>query len=139
MSGLGFTGDTTGMRPFEKPTVLPVTPPPDIDLDGWRGSLSAILERRPERLFITHFGPADNPERHIAEMSERLAKWAEQVANDLKAGRPEGEASADFAKQAHQELTSHLPAEDFGPMIRTEAMVSSWHGLARYWTKRAKG
>lgn len=135
-TGLGFTGDTTGMRPIGARVAMPVTPPPDIDLEGWQRSLAAILERHPERLFITHFGPAENPGWHIAEMSERLAKWAEQVASDLKSGKPEGEASAAFAKQQQAELTTRVPAEEFGPMIRKDALVSSWYGLARYWTKK---
>jgi glyoxylase-like metal-dependent hydrolase (beta-lactamase superfamily II) len=133
--GIGFTGDTTGMRPLGKPCAMPVTPPPDIDLQGWRVSLAAILERRPSRLFITHFGPAENPEWHIASMRERLEKWAEQVGADLRSGKPEMEAAADFAKSQQAELTTSVSAEDFGPMIRTEALVASWFGLARYWAK----
>lgn len=133
--GIGFTGDTTGMRPLGQPCVLPVTPPPDIDLDAWRGSLAAIRAQRPAQLFITHFGPAENPEWHIEEMSERLVKWSEQVAADLRAGRTDEEASTDFASQASKELTTHLPAETFGPMIKPEALASSWYGLARYWRK----
>jgi len=135
VDGIGFTGDTTGMRPLDRDCVLPVTPPPDIDLDGWKVSLAAIRERKPARLFITHFGPGNDPEAHIDQMSERLAKWAEQVASDLKAGRADAEASADFAKQKHAELTAHLPAAEFGSMIRPEALTASWYGLARYWRK----
>jgi glyoxylase-like metal-dependent hydrolase (beta-lactamase superfamily II) len=136
VDGIGFTGDTTGMRPLGKPCAMPVTPPPDIDLESWRVSLAAILERRPSQLFITHFGPADNPEWHIASMGELLEKWAEQVGADLKSGKPEGEAAADFATARRAELTTRVSAEDFGPMIRTEALVASWFGLARYWRSR---
>ncbi len=135
--GIGFTGDTTGMRPLAQPCVLPVTPPPDIDLEAWRGSLAAIRERRPARLYITHFGPAENPEWHIEEMTRRLVKWSEQVAADLRAGRADQEASAGFVKQASEELMTHLPVETFGPMIKPESLEASWYGLARYWRKKA--
>lgn len=135
LDGIAFTGDTTGMRPLDQPCAMPVTPPPDIDLDGWKTSLAAILERHPQRLFITHFGPAADPQWHIAQMSERLAKWAEQVAADLRANLPEAEAANAFAAQCTAELTSHVPAAEFGPMIRPEALQASWYGLARYWKK----
>ena len=46
-------------------------------------------------------------------MSERLAKWAEQVASDLKAESPEAEASAGFRQAKHAELTAVLPASEF--------------------------
>jgi glyoxylase-like metal-dependent hydrolase (beta-lactamase superfamily II) len=133
--GIGFTGDTTGMRPMDVPCAFPVTPPPDINLEAWRGSLAAIRERRPQSLFITHFGPSTNPEWHLAEMGERLEKWAEQVSADVKSGRPDVESAADFAKTQQTSLTANIPADDFGPMIRTEALVASWFGLARYCRK----
>lgn len=135
VDGIGFTGDTTGMRPLDCDTVLPVTPPPDIDLDAWKTSLAAIRERKPSRLFITHFGPGSDPEAHIAQMEERLAKWVEHVERDLRSGRPDAESAAAFAKDAYTELTACLPAEAFGSMIRPEALTASWHGIARYWRK----
>ncbi len=135
VDGIAFTGDTTGLRPLNVPCPMPVTPPPDIDLEAWRTSLAAIRARRPEKIYLTHFGPNADVEWHIAELSERLEKWAEQVGSDVKSNRPEGEASADFAKTQQAILTERIPASAFGPMIRTEMLVSSWLGLARYWKK----
>lgn len=135
-TGLAFTGDTTGMRPSNRPCVIPVTPPPDIDLEAWQSSLKIIEERKPSCLFVTHFGPGDNPAWHIEDLRERLAKWGEQVATSLKAGTPDADASRDFGRQALAELTTRLPAEQFGMMARPEALESSWYGLARYWRKR---
>src|SRR5260370_590441 len=54
--GAAFVGDTTGVRIEGHPSVMPATPPPDIDLDIWDTSFAAILERKPARLFLTHFG-----------------------------------------------------------------------------------
>jgi glyoxylase-like metal-dependent hydrolase (beta-lactamase superfamily II) len=135
-TGIAFTGDTTGMRPSNRPCVIPVTPPPDIDLESWRGSLALIEERKPARLFVTHFGPADDPAWHIENMRERLARWSEQVSASLKAGQPDAEAARDFGRQAFGELATHLKPEQFGMMARPEALEGNWYGLARYWRKR---
>jgi hypothetical protein len=70
-------GDTTGIRIDNGPYILPATPPPDIDLDLWDQSFAAILARRPARLFLTHYGYAENPAAHIAEFRERLYRWCE--------------------------------------------------------------
>jgi glyoxylase-like metal-dependent hydrolase (beta-lactamase superfamily II) len=135
-TGIAFTGDTTGMRPSNRPCVIPVTPPPDIDLEAWQASLAAIAERRPARLFVTHFGPADNLDWHLEDMRERLARWGEQVAASLRAGQPDADAAREFSRQTLAELTTKLPAEQFGSMARPEALEGNWYGLARYWRKR---
>jgi glyoxylase-like metal-dependent hydrolase (beta-lactamase superfamily II) len=137
-TGIAFTGDTTGMRPSNRPCVIPVTPPPDIDLEAWRGSLAAIEERRPERLFVTHFGPADNPSWHLEDLRERLARWGERVATTLESGQPDADAAREFGRESFGELTARLPVEQFGAMARPEALEGNWYGLARYWRKRAK-
>jgi glyoxylase-like metal-dependent hydrolase (beta-lactamase superfamily II) len=136
-TGIGFTGDTTGMRPFESDVPFPVTPPPDIDLAGWKISLEKIRRHKPERIFLTHFGPFTNPEEHLAQLEERLARWGEVVADDVKSGRDETVACSEFVDKMRGELTAIMPRERFGPMIRRDALISDWHGLARYWRKNA--
>ncbi len=66
-----FVGDTGGICVQGHPMILPATPPPDIDVDLWNGSLDAIEKLKPERLFLTHFGFSDQPARHIA-ITERV-------------------------------------------------------------------
>jgi glyoxylase-like metal-dependent hydrolase (beta-lactamase superfamily II) len=73
---VAFVGDTAGIRIDNGPYILPATPPPDIDLSLWDQSFATILARRPARLFLTHYGYADNPAAHIAEFRERLHHWA---------------------------------------------------------------
>src|SRR5713226_4605294 len=61
MEGVAFVGDTAGVRIEGNSYVMPATHPPDIDLEIWDASFAAILERKPARLFLTHFGYSDNP------------------------------------------------------------------------------
>ncbi len=44
--GVAFVGDTTGMRIQVDGFVLPVTPPPDIDLEIWEGSPRTLVSPR---------------------------------------------------------------------------------------------
>jgi glyoxylase-like metal-dependent hydrolase (beta-lactamase superfamily II) len=82
-AGVAFIGDTGGIRIDNGPYILPATPPPDVDLALWDQSFASILARRPQRLFITHYGYADNPTTHIAEFRERLHHWAEVAEEAL--------------------------------------------------------
>jgi hypothetical protein len=52
--------------------VMAPTPPPDIDVEAWDRSLDAVEGWQPEALALTHFGRADDVERHLGAMRERL-------------------------------------------------------------------
>jgi glyoxylase-like metal-dependent hydrolase (beta-lactamase superfamily II) len=73
--GVAFIGDTGGIRIDNGPYILPATPPPDIDLALWDESFKTILNRKPTRLFLTHFAWSGDPESHFAEFRERLHRW----------------------------------------------------------------
>ncbi len=75
--GDAFVGDVGGVRIPPGETVWLPTPPPDIDLERWRASIAAVAERRPERLRLTHYGSAEDPEAHLAATLAELERLAE--------------------------------------------------------------
>jgi glyoxylase-like metal-dependent hydrolase (beta-lactamase superfamily II) len=124
--GTLYAGDATGVRIQPGRRVLPPTPPPEFDLEAWQATLDEIERRRPDRFALIHFGVAGDPERHLADLRERLERWTGWVG----AGTSEDE----FAAAA---------AEDLGPDREAyeQAMPfwQSYAGLARYWEKRREG
>jgi len=134
--GVAFVGDTAGIRIENGPYILPATPPPDINLEIWDQSFAAILERRPARLFLTHYGYSENPARHIAEFRERLHRWAELAALSLQDSPNEIAASEKFVKTARAELTSALSNAEVDHYAFTAGLDLSFLGLARYHRKR---
>ena len=153
--GTAFVGDTTGIRIENGPYILPATPPPDIDLGIWDNSLKAILAYRPARLFLTHFGFAEDPPAHIAEFRERVHRWAEVAGKCLQAvtspsnleNSPKREiasvrgedsaALACFVTKSLAEMEAHLGPEETEHHAFTAALNLSFLGLARYLRKRA--
>jgi glyoxylase-like metal-dependent hydrolase (beta-lactamase superfamily II) len=79
--GVAFAGDTAGIRIANGPYIMPATPPPDIDLAVWEQSFAAILDRQPSKLFVTHFGYAENPAKHIAISGRMLQN---KLCNQLR-------------------------------------------------------
>lgn len=136
-SGLAFIGDTAGIRIANGQTILPITPPPDIDLEAWAESWEQIQARRPERLFLTHFGPADRVSEHLTELRERLEEWSVAVRESLKDGQDDATCAAQFAQQVATKLMRHLPEHDAKRYVRGAAVELCWYGLARYWRKRS--
>jgi len=135
--GAAYVGDTAGIRVENGPYILPATPPPDINLELWDASFAKILERRPARMFLTHYGFSENPAEHLAEFRERLHHWAEIAERSLEQHPNEMAASSEFVKNAHQEMASALSDGEADHYAFTAGLDLSFLGLARYLRKRA--
>ncbi len=141
-TGVAFAGDTTGIRILNGPYIMPATPPPDIDLQLWQNSFNAILNHRPEKLFLTHFGYASNPAAHIAEFRERLHRWVtitERILQTSPADVAQSDPAAleSFLKETRAEMSEHLPASEVELYSFTAGLPLSFLGLARHIRKRA--
>jgi glyoxylase-like metal-dependent hydrolase (beta-lactamase superfamily II) len=134
--GTAFVGDTGGIRIENGPYILPATPPPDISLELWEESFLTILARRPERLFLTHFGYAENPAEHLAEFRERLHRWTEAATKALKNHADDTAASHDFTEMARAELLAAMSETEAKHYAFTAGLDLSFLGLARYVRKR---
>jgi glyoxylase-like metal-dependent hydrolase (beta-lactamase superfamily II) len=133
-SGVAFVGDTAGERYPGEQYVLPVTPPPDVDVEAWRTSLGLIQDWHPEQIMITHFGAFADPARHLREYAHRLEEWAIAVRRTLSVEATDEERSKQFEAEIALDLQRQLPAHVvayYGHSVR-----SSWDGLARYWRGR---
>jgi glyoxylase-like metal-dependent hydrolase (beta-lactamase superfamily II) len=124
--GTLYAGDATGVRIQPSRTVLPPTPPPEVDLEAWSRTLDEIERREPARLALTHFGVADDPREHLPALRERLREWAERV----RAGASEEE----FVRAGREELGADSDRYDLAMPL-----WQSYAGLKRYWDKRAEG
>ena len=127
--GSCFAGDAAGVRIPPCRYVAPVAPPPDIDVEAWERTLDAIEERRPTRLLLAHFGIADDPGSHLADLRSALHIWAERARESsedefVRAAEADVRAAAD---QATAELFAQA-----GPFWQ------SYAGLRRYWDKKAE-
>jgi glyoxylase-like metal-dependent hydrolase (beta-lactamase superfamily II) len=135
--GVAFAGDTAGIRIANGPYIMPATPPPDIDLVVWEQSFAAILERQPSRLFVTHFGYAENPEKHIAAFRERLHLWADITEKALHSTSDLEVARQLFLEQTQTEMLQYLSSADAEQHAFTAGLPLSFLGLTRHIRKRS--
>jgi glyoxylase-like metal-dependent hydrolase (beta-lactamase superfamily II) len=134
---IAFVGDTCGIRIDNDPYVLPVTPPPDIDLDSWQTSIATIRGWDPALLCPTHFGPAEPVGEHLDEHERRLAAWADRVREDVASGAEPAEAAGRFADWIRARIVAQVGPET-PAYLRGGGLSDSWYGLARYWKKRER-
>jgi glyoxylase-like metal-dependent hydrolase (beta-lactamase superfamily II) len=71
-----YAGDVAGVRIPPEGMVFAPTPPPDIDITAWHGSLDLLASWEPARLAVTHFGVWDDPAVQFAECHAALDRMA---------------------------------------------------------------
>ncbi|WP_419935867.1 MBL fold metallo-hydrolase [Candidatus Palauibacter sp.] len=142
-TGTAWVGDDAGIR-IPPGGVIPVTPPPDVDVEAWNGTMDRVMEWSPDLVIPTHFGPVDDPAAHFARLRDELARWARYVQTSIANEDPANPETAldpararEFAAWVENDLRSRMPAEPVDTYINAFGARDSWWGLARYWRKRA--
>lgn len=136
-SGGAFVGDNAGVRLPGVQFVRPATPPPDIDLEAWDGTLLMLDELMPSWIMLTHFGAYNDIDFHLNNYRQRLAEWGEFVRKGLESGASEEEQIAAMEEMIAAEAAALSPGEREALIHQTGALELGWRGLARYWRKRA--
>ncbi len=125
--GTLYAGDAAGVRVQPGRSVMPPTPPPEIDVELWEATLDELERREPDRLALIHFGVADDPARHLAELRLTLLDWAEAVEG--------GASEEEFVAYARQEL--EIAGEDVAAYDQAMPFWQAYAGLRRWAEKRA--
>lgn len=134
-AGTLWAGDAGGVRIGDGPT-LPVTPPPDIDVEAWNDSIERMTAWRPRRVVTAHFGVHEDPAAHFADLKARLAVWAERVRESLEDEASDADKARAFADRLRAELGPQMSDDMLDSYAVASGFPDSWWGLARYWRKR---
>jgi glyoxylase-like metal-dependent hydrolase (beta-lactamase superfamily II) len=126
-AGTLFAGDAAGVRIQPHRAVLPPTPPPEFDLEAWNSTIDEIERRGPERLALIHFGVANDPAAHLAELRTRLTDWVRLIE--------EGVTEEAFSESVRSEVAA--TASDVDVYERAMPYWQSYAGLKRYQERRA--
>jgi glyoxylase-like metal-dependent hydrolase (beta-lactamase superfamily II) len=137
-TGVAWIGDTGGVRVGSSGFVVPPTPPPDIDLDLWRRSLDVIRAWKPATLFVTHFGPIEDPPRHLDSMASQLHEMPDMVRRSLEAESDPDAQFAAYEREFGAYLRRFLSSQDAAAFETVAPSRYNWLGLVRYWRKRAE-
>lgn len=161
-TGTAWVGDVGGIRIGNGPA-LPVTPPPDIDVEVWKTSMERVMAWAPERIVATHYGAYGDVREHFAGLREGLEAWAGWVRGSLGGGGAGGrgvdggggqgggvgggggrgggtcddvERARDFAAWVVEGLGGAVAEATVDRYETASGFPDSWWGLARYWRKR---
>jgi len=136
-SGVAFVGDTAGVMSPGLPCVLPVTPPPEFDLEAWLDSIHRIRMLEPSEIVLTHYGPSRDPARHLEELRSGLLAWSEYARDSLSITGSEASRIAWFTSRLEEWIDGRVEPERAKKFLAGAGPDACWHGLSRYWSRKA--
>ena len=125
--GTLYAGDSAGVRIMPDRHILPVAPPPEVDLDAWERTIDELELRAPERLALIHFGVVDQPRDHLRRLRRQLRLWGQRVR--------QGMSEEEFVDAARTDLEDEVGEAPY--YERAAPLWQSYRGLRRYWDKAA--
>jgi glyoxylase-like metal-dependent hydrolase (beta-lactamase superfamily II) len=139
-SGTLFAGDVAGVRLPGQSYVKPPTPPPEVDVEAWKGSIQTIRGLAPKVLCPTHFGSYEDAERHLSELEQRLQEWLLFVEERMDAGRSQEDIAEELEAKGDEELLREgadpEDSERYQLAANYEMLVA---GLMRYVSQQREG
>ena len=140
-TGALFTGDALGVRLPDLGVVRPATPPPEFNLGDAVASIEKIRSLRPERLILTHFGPADDAP--VGEVCDDAVAALRQWESWVRTARAETEdldaATAVVKQHARAALEEGLTPEQVDRMDQTTSYRMNTWGYMRYLDRQEGG
>ena len=103
-----FTGDTFGLAYPEfasaaGPFMLPTTTPVQFEPEALKASIARLLERRPERMYVTHYGAVGGGADAVARLAAQLVEVIDAMVEVARAA-PAGAARHDALKRGFEAL-----------------------------------
>jgi len=136
-SGMLFTGDVAGVRLPGQSYVKPPTPPPEVDVEAWKGSIETIRKIAPASLCPTHFGSYEDVERHLSALEQRLEDWMLLVEERMDEERSQEDIAEELEAKGDEEMLREgagpEESERYELAANYEMLVA---GLMRYVSQR---
>jgi glyoxylase-like metal-dependent hydrolase (beta-lactamase superfamily II) len=123
LNGTLLAGDAAGVRMPGASYVLPVSPPPDVDVEAWHATAAVMREHEPDRLALIHFGVHEDVAAHLDRLELELDRWAQRVRDGID--------QEEFVDAARADAGADADLYD-----RVAPFWQSWAGMKRYWEKR---
>jgi glyoxylase-like metal-dependent hydrolase (beta-lactamase superfamily II) len=137
-NGAAFIGDTGGVCIPDRMIPRAATPPPDIDIEAWMRTLDLIESLAPQALLPTHFGPAYEPAAYLGDYRATLSRSAEAVRAGLASGADEATQIERLRELMRADMGDDVSADELALFEQASSVELNYHGLARYWRKRAE-
>ncbi len=112
-----FTGDTFGLcypdiRIHSGHYLLPTTTPVQFEPDAWQQSITRLLEKNPQRMYLTHFGMVEDVQQLANKLSQDLTVYTEIALSQQKKDHRIDRLSESLTQHTLNELRELGSAQD---------------------------
>ena len=112
-----FTGDTFGLcypdiRIRSGHYLLPTTTPVQFEPDAWQQSITRLLEKNPQRMYLTHFGMVEDVQQLANKLSQDLTVYTDIALSQQKQDHRIDRLSESLTQHTLNELRELGSAQD---------------------------
>ncbi len=137
IDNVAFTGDAAGVRIAGTSLVDLPAPPPEFNLEAWLETIKRLQSLNFKTLYPTHFGPLDNPERHLASFARIMVEAASRVKQRLEEGADRQEIVEDYLIWHRSRAeTAGMATKEYERYELANPHYMSVDGITRYWRKK---
>lgn len=131
-----FTGDVAGVCIDER-YVAPPCPPPDINIEDWQTSIQQLRRLSASTLYLTHFGPVRDKDRHLRDLEKRLLAWALWIKPYAEQQAEIEDIMPEFLAFVREDMAAAgIDAATAACYEAANPAFMSVAGLMRYWKKK---
>lgn len=139
IGGIGFTGDTAGIRLPGSPFIDIPAPPPEFDREAWLVSLDRLRQIGFDQLYPTHFGPVSDVSFHLDTLEQLVDEATEWVKGQMDAGLGRDELVTAYENWTRERATAVGVDTDTMQLYEmANPLYMSVDGIMRYWRKRTE-
>lgn len=132
-----YAGDIGGLCVPSLPIVLPVTPPPDYDLELWIRSTEIVEALGADRLFRTHYGMREDVATQMTALRAGLREWTDVIDGLRRQDLPEATRADRFDAHVRGWLADRAEARQVDDFAAFSDFRANYYGIARYLSKRS--
>ncbi len=103
-SGHLFAGDVAGVRLPGQSYVKPPTPPPEVDVEAWKGSIETMRQLEPKILCTTNFGSYEDVGMHQGELEQSLEDWLLLVEERMDEERSQEDIAEELETRGDEDM-----------------------------------
>jgi glyoxylase-like metal-dependent hydrolase (beta-lactamase superfamily II) len=137
LGAVSFTGDSTGIRMPGRAHIQVPAVPPEFDPEAWQKSIERMRAERFSRLYLTHFGPVDEVDGHLATVARLLSEFTERVRQEIMRGSSREEIIKSLSQWEGGDLAQENAAVKAASGLTGFGSLSTYvDGAMRYWENR---
>lgn len=129
-----FSGDVGGVRMRGANHVVAPTPPPDIDFEAWRSSITTLRKLNASRILVSHYGEFTDVVNHFDTLENNLNHLEKLSLEVMRNDGGRDEIAERIEKLLEQAVSSDEPLVSRYTLATPHLMAAD--GLVRFWKRK---